>query len=200
MVTFRCEYSWLLFCWPMACLLWLFIASLSLFLMSEDIKITLDGSHRSFWQILALPYRLNPTQSPQYDLPKSLPASPLPSGLTEVPRLSKTNSGSIGQEIEVNEGKLNPQSRWASSEYQMTRDVYEGQEQPRPRRTVLSDITVQDSPPPTASKFREDLTMYPPTPRTAVGISEKSFTVAITMKKEAFWQWYEAGIETVGEI
>ncbi|KAE9407535.1 hypothetical protein BT96DRAFT_1014091 [Gymnopus androsaceus JB14] len=57
MVTFRCEYSWLLFCWPMACLLWLSSALLSLFFMSKEIRITLEGHKSSFGEIIMLPYR-----------------------------------------------------------------------------------------------------------------------------------------------
>lgn len=194
MVTFRCEYSWLLFCWPMACLVWLALASLALYCMAKEIEITLDGHHRSFIEILLLPYRFSPTAHghPSHShsnlLPQSIP--PSPSFPVPVPHLAKTDPTGP----RVPEPPLTADSRWASSEQQMTQAVYGGSApaealHPR-RRAAPPDVKILESPPPTATKHHSE-------PRTAVGLPGQSFTVTITMRHESFWEWYEAGLETV---
>ncbi|KDQ19491.1 hypothetical protein BOTBODRAFT_28066 [Botryobasidium botryosum FD-172 SS1] len=57
MVTFQCEYSWILFCWPMACIAWLIVATLALRLMARDIRFTISGQRTSWLAILAMPYQ-----------------------------------------------------------------------------------------------------------------------------------------------
>jgi hypothetical protein len=88
MVTFRCEYSWLLFCWPMACLFWLILAALALSLMSKEIKITLDGQRCAFWEILLLPYQYHPLPHTQSSLSSALPVFPSP--IADIPYLNKS--------------------------------------------------------------------------------------------------------------
>lgn len=162
----------------MACLLWLAFASSSLVLMAKEIKITLDGRPCAFREILLLPYR----HRPDSHLP-TVTAEPFTDE-----QVSYFNNNSPVQEIAM------PQSHGVS---------LENQTQPYTRRpgTVHSDVTALNSPsfsPPYArSKFREDLTILPDTPRTAVGIPERSFTVTITMRYQSGWQWYETGIETM---
>ncbi|KAK0491532.1 hypothetical protein IW261DRAFT_1556676 [Armillaria novae-zelandiae] len=62
MVTFRCEYSWLLFCWPMACLGWLVIAILGRFVVARNVSITFQEKEISWREALLLPYRVQPRQ------------------------------------------------------------------------------------------------------------------------------------------
>ncbi|KAK0190426.1 hypothetical protein F5146DRAFT_1194158 [Armillaria mellea] len=62
MVTFRCEYSWLLFCWPMACMGWLVIAILGWFVVARDVSITFQEKEISWKEALLLPYRFQPRQ------------------------------------------------------------------------------------------------------------------------------------------
>lgn len=179
----------------MACLVWLILASLALYCMAKEIEITLDGQHRSFVEILLLPYRFSPTThgNPSNLLPQSAPASPF--FPIPVPHLAKTDPAGPSFPEPLATGD----SRWASSEQQMTQDVYGGFAQAtHQRRATPADVKIFDSPPPTASKYRpESLGAIPPTPRTAVGLPGQSFTVTIKMRRESFWEWYEAGLETV---
>ncbi|KAK0243302.1 hypothetical protein EDD85DRAFT_323880 [Armillaria nabsnona] len=62
MVTFRCEYSWLLFCWSMACMGWLVIAMLGWFVVARDVSITFQEKEISWRDVLLLPYRFQPRQ------------------------------------------------------------------------------------------------------------------------------------------
>ncbi|KAK0447774.1 hypothetical protein EV421DRAFT_1901137 [Armillaria borealis] len=62
MVTFRCEYSWLLFCWPMACVGWLVIAMLGWIVVARDVSITFQEKEISWKDALLLPYRFQPQQ------------------------------------------------------------------------------------------------------------------------------------------
>lgn len=62
MVTFRCEYSWLLFCWPMACMGWLVIAVLGWLFVARDVSITFQEKEISWRDVLLLPYRFQPRQ------------------------------------------------------------------------------------------------------------------------------------------
>ncbi|KZP30841.1 hypothetical protein FIBSPDRAFT_814637 [Athelia psychrophila] len=181
MITFRCEYSWLLFCWPMACILWLALSCLALYCMAKDIEIKLDDQPRTFWEILILPYRFSPT-SPSSLYNPFAPTFPVP----QLPMDSPTSTG-------FSEPRPVMDNRWASSEQQMTRDVYGHPPSPNQlipqRRPILPDQLS-----PATAKFRHE--SYA-TARTAVGLTAQSFTVTIKMRKEAFWQFYEAGIETV---
>ncbi|KAL9120449.1 MAG: hypothetical protein Q9187_002996 [Circinaria calcarea] len=60
-VTWRCEYSWLLTCWPMACLFWLIIAIALLHVLAESIQITYSedspGVRRTRLDLILLSYR-----------------------------------------------------------------------------------------------------------------------------------------------
>lgn len=157
----------------MACLVWLGFAAVSLYFMSREIKITFDGQHRPFLDIVLMPYRYRPDTLSE---PDTLFASPLPIG--DVPYLKKTGATQNAQD-----------GSNSISEYQ-------GQSSRRVG-TTQTDNTPLHSPPLPGLKFREDTGVLPPTPRSAAGIVGKHFTVTITMRREAFWQWYEAAIETV---
>ncbi|MCJ1474034.1 hypothetical protein MMC13_002692 [Lambiella insularis] len=61
-VTWRCEYAWLLICWPMACLVWLILAVALLHALAEKIEIGFSEDaptiRRSRLELLLLPYRV----------------------------------------------------------------------------------------------------------------------------------------------
>ncbi|KAH9845060.1 hypothetical protein Tdes44962_MAKER06919 [Teratosphaeria destructans] len=61
MVTWRCEYGWLLFAWPCACVCWLLVATVLLWAVHEKFTISYEREGRrpqllSLWQLMALPY------------------------------------------------------------------------------------------------------------------------------------------------
>ncbi|KAK0207030.1 hypothetical protein DFS33DRAFT_1318558 [Desarmillaria ectypa] len=60
MVTFRCEYSWLLLCWPLACVGWLAIAMLGWLVVARDVSFTFQEEKISWREALLLPYRFQP--------------------------------------------------------------------------------------------------------------------------------------------
>ncbi|KAK0461614.1 uncharacterized protein EV420DRAFT_1526236 [Desarmillaria tabescens] len=62
MVTFRCEYSWLLFCWPMACVGWLVIVMLGWIVVAKDVSMTFQEEKISWREALLLPYKFWPEQ------------------------------------------------------------------------------------------------------------------------------------------
>ncbi|KAJ7095071.1 hypothetical protein C8R44DRAFT_645039 [Mycena epipterygia] len=181
MITFRCEYSWLLFCWPMACIMWLALSCLALYCMAKDIEIKLDDQPRTFWEILIFPYRFRPTSPSALNNPFA-PTFPVP----ELPADSPTSPA-------FPEPRPTMDSQWASSEQQMARDVYGHPPSPNQlipqRRPVLPDPLS-----PATATFQHK--SYA-TARTVVGLTAQSFTVTIKMRKEGFWQFFEAGIETV---
>ena len=72
MVTWRCEYSWLLLCWPVACAAWLAVALGLLAALARDVRIrfTEDGPgvRRSWADLLRLMYRVpEPRGAPPLD-------------------------------------------------------------------------------------------------------------------------------------
>jgi len=62
MVPWRCEFSLLLFAWPIACMVWLVIAVVVLFLAMESLEIS-DTNDKStkyhLWELVLLPYTFN---------------------------------------------------------------------------------------------------------------------------------------------
>ncbi|KAJ6530560.1 hypothetical protein B0H19DRAFT_1273570 [Mycena capillaripes] len=179
MITFRCEYSWLLFCWPMACIMWLALSCLALYCMAKDIEIKLDDQPRTFWGILIFPYRFRPT-SPSALYNPFAPTFPVPE-LDSPMRPAFPEPGSA----------MN--NRWAYSEQQMTRDVYGHPPSPNqliPQRRPVLPHSLS----PATSTFQHDSYAIA---RTPVGLTAQSFTVTIKKRKEGFWQFFEAGIETV---
>ncbi|KAL9117363.1 MAG: hypothetical protein Q9187_006101 [Circinaria calcarea] len=103
-VTWRCEYSWLLICWPMACLLWLVIAIALLHVLAENIQITYSGDspgvRRTRLDLILLSYRtprakvstdgaleMTFSQAPKskaYAKPVTHPTTPLPNAPDKV--------------------------------------------------------------------------------------------------------------------
>lgn len=61
-VSWRCEYTWLLICWPIACILWLIVAIVSLLILAKKIRIQYsedaEGVDRSWIELLQLTYKL----------------------------------------------------------------------------------------------------------------------------------------------
>jgi hypothetical protein len=66
MVTWRCDYSFLLICWPIACVLWLLIAMSGLLILAKKIRIQYsDNSNRvecSWAELVQHTYRLPRTK------------------------------------------------------------------------------------------------------------------------------------------
>ncbi|KAI9784561.1 MAG: hypothetical protein M1839_001783 [Geoglossum umbratile] len=59
MVPWRCEYTWLLFGWPIACMTWLILSFALLHLMKESIQIyhaQNPSIKYTIWELLSLPY------------------------------------------------------------------------------------------------------------------------------------------------
>ena len=55
MVTWRCEYRWLLYCWPVACVVWWIGALGSLWGVAKKIEVlNRDGGRRRSWAALSL--------------------------------------------------------------------------------------------------------------------------------------------------
>lgn len=148
----------------MACLIWLVLASVSLFLLAKNIEITLDGQPSNFKRILLLPYSYRSAQSP------------------DVAQLKDA----LSEDVE------DDKSRWVPERHMMT-EFNQGQSYPRRTGTPQSDVNIFQSP--SMAPFESRPLLH--TSQTAVGIPEKSFTVTITMHKEVFWHWWEAGIETM---
>ncbi|KAF7969084.1 hypothetical protein HWV62_28328 [Athelia sp. TMB] len=129
----------------------------------------------------------NPTTQSSLPNPFTMPL-PFP-----VPQLPSDTPSSLA----FPEPRPGLDSRWASSEQQMAHDVYG---QPSSSPTSPNHLVPQrrpafpDTPSPTTTKFRPD--SYTTT-KTAIGLAAQSFTVTIKMRKEPFWQFYEAGLETV---
>lgn len=80
MVTWRCEYAWLLACWPIACVGWLIIATLLIHLFARKIEITYSedapGIKRNRLDLLLLPYR-KPTPRMRVETPGRATKSPV---------------------------------------------------------------------------------------------------------------------------
>ncbi|KAL8732648.1 MAG: hypothetical protein Q9166_002623 [cf. Caloplaca sp. 2 TL-2023] len=68
MVPWRCEYTYLLLAWPIACILWLLLAVMLLSFMKESIDIynPADLSMKySILGLMALPYTVTPDYTPE---------------------------------------------------------------------------------------------------------------------------------------
>ncbi|MCJ1249325.1 hypothetical protein MMC30_006548 [Trapelia coarctata] len=72
-VTWRCEYSWLLLCWPVACVGWLLIALALLYALTKKIEIRYSEDPpnayppRNQLDLVLLPYRTPRPRHPAHD-------------------------------------------------------------------------------------------------------------------------------------
>ncbi|KAI1909912.1 hypothetical protein LOZ12_003907 [Ophidiomyces ophidiicola] len=74
MVSWRCEYSFLVIAWPAACVAWLLFAVSLLFIMKEEIVIhNTENPHirYSIWKLMTLPYTLNMKPTSNTDSPQT---------------------------------------------------------------------------------------------------------------------------------
>ncbi|KAH9950173.1 hypothetical protein B0H21DRAFT_785958 [Amylocystis lapponica] len=115
MVTFRCEYSWLLLAWPAACLMWLVMGMGGLHALSEDIDTDIDGEPVAWYTIPRLPYiyRKSELGNAERKYLVEEDGDGRPDIPTEYERTFEPNrrpasrmEGGHGQEIGVREGRM----------------------------------------------------------------------------------------------
>lgn len=95
MVPWRCEYTWLLPAWPLACIIWLLMAFILLHFMKESIHIYNPANPSTKYTILGL-MKLPYTVMPQKDSNSALPSTPSLlsyGGEEEIDRVSASDIG-----------------------------------------------------------------------------------------------------------
>lgn len=95
MVPWRCEYTWLLPAWPLACIIWLLMALILLYFMMESIHIYNPADRSTKYNILnlmLLPY----TVMPQQDSNSALPSSPSLHSYGDGEELDRISTSHIG--------------------------------------------------------------------------------------------------------
>ncbi|MCJ1429741.1 hypothetical protein MMC29_007656, partial [Sticta canariensis] len=97
MVPWRCEYTWLLPAWPLACISWLLAAFILLHFMKESIRIYNPADPRTQYSLLALmslPYTVTSRQHSHLALPPSSSSFSYGSG-EEMDTMPTSHSGAI---------------------------------------------------------------------------------------------------------
>ncbi|KAL6306876.1 hypothetical protein BKA93DRAFT_728417 [Sparassis latifolia] len=186
MVTFRCEYSWLLLCWPMACVLWLILGVVSLRVLAKDVSIEADGRPTNWLSVLCMPYVCEP------------PAPPV----------AETRDVEGTDVLAPAGGQTKEDGEWVvDTEGQLVYRLHSAEALPVQEMQTPNSTAGLLSPKPHPSRPASSGT-WRSAARRGIHSGDRHrsrlaavrlcrITVRITMRHATLWGWYEAGLEVV---
>ncbi|KAI5193563.1 hypothetical protein AUEXF2481DRAFT_75934 [Aureobasidium subglaciale EXF-2481] len=201
MITWRCEYGFLIFMWPCACVVWLLLSLLILWLLSDSIKVVLnnrDGLEDfGLIRLARLPYR-NYEYYTELEISKksilpSFNATPNTGSIPSPVATIATSPPAIPNHVVPLSAPITPPS---SAGMTSTPAAPSGAPATAPTTVSSSQTHVTMS----ATPATPVAPVTPSTPANKITQTLHTITLSISMPDETgirSWKWYEATIETL---